>query len=61
MTWRYPTWLDICYVVPACYGRVAIDMLLQTLAAQDRPLSDELRQRRKLPPGGELDEQSSQL
>ena len=46
MTWRYPTWLDICYVVPACYGRVAIDMLLQTLAAQDRPLSDELRQRR---------------
>ena len=46
ITWHYPPWLDICSAVPACYGRVAIDRLLRTLAAQDRPLSDELRQRR---------------
>ena len=46
ITWHYPTWLDICSAVPACYGRVAIDMLLRTLAARGRPLSDELRQRR---------------
>ena len=46
ITWHYPTWRDICSAVPACYGRVAIDMLLRSLAAQDRPLSDGLRQRR---------------
>ena len=45
MTWHYPTWMDICSAVPACYGRVALDRLLQTLAAQDRPLSGGLRQR----------------
>jgi hypothetical protein len=36
-------------------------MLLQTLAAQDRPLSDELRQRRNYRLAVSIGEQSSQL
>lgn len=46
LTRHYLTLLDIRSAVPACYRRMAIDRLLQTLAAQDRPLSGKLRQRR---------------